>query len=194
MPVYLPLFPSVILKPGRACSSTHGAADTMLRTSRIRTVFRELKHLLIVYHSQSGHTRTMADAVRRGARSSDIEGVETRMLCAAEAGPRDLLWADALLLGTPENFGYMSGAMKDFLDRTFYACQGKVESLPYAVFICAGNDGSGALSSIRRIARGYPLREVQEAIVRKGEPDREVLARCEDLGTALAAGLELGVY
>ena len=136
----------------------------------------------------------MADAVRRGARAPDIEGVETRMLSAAEAGPRDLLWADGLLLGTPENFGYMSGAMKDFLDRTFYPCQGKVESLPYAVFICAGNDGSGALSAIRRIARGYPLREVQEAIVRKGAPDEAVLARCEELGAALAAGLELGVY
>ena len=136
----------------------------------------------------------MAEAVYRGARSPDIEGVETRMLRTTDAGPRDLLRADALLLGTPENFGYMSGAMKDFLDRTFYPCQGRVQSLPYAVFICAGNDGSGALSSIRRIARGYPLREVQEAIVRKGEPDEAVLARCEELGTALAAGLELGVY
>ena len=153
-----------------------------------------MKHLLIVYHSQSGHTRAMAEAVHRGARSPDIEGVETRMLRATDAGPRDLLRADALILGTPENFGYMSGAMKDFLDRTFYPCQGRVQSLPYAVFICAGNDGSGALSSIRRIARGYPLREVQEAIVRKGEPDEAVLARCEELGTALAAGLELGVY
>ena len=166
----------------------------MLRLSPVRVAFAALKHLLIVYHSQSGNTRAMADAVRRGARAPDIEGVETRMLSAAEAGPRDLLWADALLLGTPENFGYMSGAMKDFLDRTFYPCQGKVESLPYAVFICAGNDGSGALSAIRRIARGYPLREVQEAIVRKGAPDEDVLARCEVLGAALAAGLELGVY
>ena len=166
----------------------------MTATSRTRSLFRALKHLLIVYHSQSGHTRTMADAVHRGACASDIEGVETRMLRAAEAGPRDLLWADALLLGTPENFGYMSGAMKDFLDRTFYPCQGRLQGLPYAVFICAGNDGSGALSSIRRIARGYPLREVQDAIVRKGKPDDEVLARCEELGSALAAGLELGVY
>ena len=153
-----------------------------------------MKRLLIVYHSQSGHTRAMAEAARRGALSPDIEGVETHLLRAAEAGPRDLLRADALLLGTPENFGYMSGGMKDFLDRTFYPCQGKVQSLPYAVFISAGNDGSGALSSIRRIARGYPLREVQEAIIRKGELDDAVLARCEELGMAVAAGLELGVY
>ena len=153
-----------------------------------------MKHLLIVYHSQSGHTRAMAEAVRRGALSPEIGDVETRMLSAAGAGPRDLLRADALVLGTPENFGYMAGGMKDFLDRTFYPCEGKVQSLPYAVFVSAGNDGSGALSSIRRIARGYPLREVQEAIVWRGELDQAVLARCEDLGMAIAAGLELGMY
>ena len=89
-----------------------------------------MKHLLIVYHSQSGHTRAMAEAVRRGALSPEVDGVETRMLSAAGAGPRDLLRADALILGTPENFGYMSGGMKDFLDRTFYPCEGRVQSLP----------------------------------------------------------------
>ncbi|MDX1433849.1 MAG: NAD(P)H-dependent oxidoreductase [Gammaproteobacteria bacterium] len=153
-----------------------------------------MKHLLIVYHSQSGNTESMAQAVLRGARSPDVEGVETRMLRALEAGVDDLLWADALLLGTPENFGYMSGAMKDFLDRTYYPCEGKVTSLPYAIFISAGNDGTGAVSSIERIARGYPLRAVQEPLVARGEVTGEVLARCEELGTAMAAGLELDVF
>ena len=69
----------------------------------------------------------------RGARREEIGGVETRMLRAADASPENLLWADAVILGTPENFGYMSGAMKDFLDRTYYPCEGKVESLPYAI-------------------------------------------------------------
>ena len=153
-----------------------------------------LKHLLIIYHSQSGHTRSMADAVHRGATRPEVEGVETRTIQALRAGAGDLLWADALVLGTPENFGYMSGAMKDFLDRTFYPCAGRVESLPYAVFISAGNDGTGALSNIRRIARGYPFREVQEPIIARGEPDETVLERCEQLGTAIAAGLEMGVF
>jgi multimeric flavodoxin WrbA len=153
-----------------------------------------LKHLLIVYHSQTGHTQAMAEAVLRGARSEDVDGVEVRMLRAGGAGPEDLLWADALVLGTPENFGYMSGAMKDFLDRTYYPCEGKVESLPYAIFISAGNDGSGALGSIQRIARGYPLRAVQEPIIARGDTTDAVLASCEELGTAMAAGLEMGVF
>jgi multimeric flavodoxin WrbA len=153
-----------------------------------------LKHLLIVYHSQSGRTQSMADAVLRGANSPDVDGVEIRMLRALQAGVDDLLWADAVILGTPENFGYMSGAMKDFLDRTYYPCEGKVESLPYAVFISAGNDGLGALASIERIARGYPLKPVQEAIIAQGDPSDEILARCEELGMTIAAGLELNVF
>jgi multimeric flavodoxin WrbA len=153
-----------------------------------------LKHLLIVYHSQTGHTAAMAEAVLRGASSDELEGVETRMLRAGDAGPEDLLWADAVILGTPENFGYMSGAMKDFLDRTYYPCEGKVESLPYGIFISAGNDGSGAVSSIQRIARGYPLRAVQEPIVARGDVTVGVLASCEELGMAMAAGLEMGVF
>jgi multimeric flavodoxin WrbA len=153
-----------------------------------------LKHLLIVFHSQTGHTEAMAEAVLRGARSEELAGIETRLLRAADAGPDDLLWADALILGTPENFGYMSGAVKDFLDRTYYPCEGKVESLPYAIFISAGNDGSGALSSIQRIARGYPLRAVQEPIIARGDTTQAILAACEELGMAMAAGLEMGVF
>lgn len=136
----------------------------------------------------------MAEAVLRGASGEEVDGIETRMLQSRDAGPDDLLWADALILGTPENFGYMSGAMKDFLDRTYYPCEGKVESLPYAIFISAGNDGSGAVSSIQRIARGYPLRAVQEPIIARGATTQAVLIACEELGLAMAAGLEMGVF
>jgi multimeric flavodoxin WrbA len=153
-----------------------------------------MKHLLIVYHSQSGNTRTMADAIYCGATSEDVEGVETKLLMAQEAGLEELLWANALVLGTPENFGYMSGALKDFLDRTYYPAQGKVDGLPYTIFISAGNDGTGALNAIQRIARGYPLREVQDAVVARGELTAQDIERCEELGMAMAAGLELGVF
>ena len=153
-----------------------------------------MKHLLIVYHSQSCRTEALAHAVWRGASIDDIDEVEVRLKLAGEAGVCDLLWANAVILGTPENFGYMSGAMKDFLDRTFYPVQGKVDGLPYAMFISAGNDGTGAVRAIRRIGNGYPLREVQDPIIVRGEPDGEALASCEELGMAIAAGLELGVF
>jgi len=121
-----------------------------------------------------------------------VEAVETRMLKANDAGPEDLLWADVMAIGTPENFGYMSGMIKDFLERTFYEVEGKLNPLPYALFICAGDDGSGAVRSIERIANGYPFKKVQEPIICKGEVEASK-AKCKDLGLMLAAGIEMGI-
>ena len=136
----------------------------------------------------------MAQAVLKGAQHEDITDVDVRMLAAKDAQPDDLLWADGLLLGTPENFGYMSGALKDFLDRTFYEVEGKLNPLPYAVFISAGNDGTGAVRAIERIANGYPFSRVQDPIICRGDVGAETIVKCEELGMTLAAGIEMGVY
>lgn len=152
-----------------------------------------MKHLLIVYASQTCRTLQMALAALRGAKQLADE-VEVRFEHGLHANIDDLLWCDGLLLATPENFGYMAGAMKDFLDRTYYPAQGKVEGLPYAVLISAGNDGSGALTAIERIARGYPLTRVIEPIIAKGELDDAVLARCEEMGQTMAAGIAYGMF
>lgn len=154
----------------------------------------EEKHLLIVYHSQSGSTRRMADAVISGARNPDISGVEVRIRDALAASADDLKWADGFILGTPENFGYMSGALKVFLDRIYYDCEGKVNGKPYALFVRAGNDGSGAITSISRILQGLSVREVQEPLLIAGDFDEARLADCEMLGMAMAAGLESGIF
>ncbi len=136
----------------------------------------------------------MADAVIRGANNADIDGVEVRARPALDADAEDLLWADAFILGTPENFGYMSGAMKYFLDRVYYPCEGKLAGLPYALFVRAGNDGTGAINSMRRILAGLAVKEVQEPVLIAGEFDDSRLADCEELGLTLAAGLEAGVF
>jgi len=136
----------------------------------------------------------MADAVIRGAQSSDIEGVDVRVRPALEAGGDDLLWADAFIIGSPENFGYMSGAVKYFLDRSYYDCEGKIDGKAFALFIRAGNDGSGAVSSIRRILTGLAVKEVQEPVLIVGEFDDSRLAECEELGLTIAAGLEAGIF
>lgn len=152
------------------------------------------KHLLIVYHSQSGTTGRMADAVIRGAKHPDIEGVEVRVRDALEGSPEDVLWADGLLLGTPENFGYMSGAMKYFLDRVYYPCEAKVAGMPYALFVRAGNDGTGAINSMTRILTGLSVKQVQDPVLIAGDFDESRLSECEELGMAMAAGLESGVF
>lgn len=150
------------------------------------------KQLLIVYHTQSGNTGRLADAALRGARR--VDETDTVMLRAFDAGSTDLLACNGLLLGTPENFGYMSGALKDFFDRTYYPCEGKTTGLPFAIFVSAGNDGTGAVREINRIANGYGWRTVSEAlIVRKCVTDDD-LVRAEELGEAMAAGLAMGVF
>ena len=152
------------------------------------------RHLLIVYHTQTGSTSRMAEAVIAGATSKAITGVEVRVKAALEADCHDLLWADGFILGTPENFGYMSGAMKYFLDRVYYDCENMLNGKPYALFVRAGNDGSGAVNSMRRILTGLAVREVQEPVIVVGDFDAARLKECEELGLTLAAGLETGVF
>ncbi|TAH46698.1 MAG: flavodoxin family protein, partial [Betaproteobacteria bacterium] len=131
--------------------------------------------LLIVYHTQSGNTGRLAEAVLAGARS--VADADTIMKRAFDAGTEDLLACSGLLLGTPENFGYMSGALKDFFDRTYYPCEGRLTGLPYAVFVSAGNDGTGAVREIGRIANGYGWRQVADAlIVRKAITEADLVA------------------
>jgi multimeric flavodoxin WrbA len=151
------------------------------------------KHLLIVFSTQSGRTRRLADAACEGA-AEFAEEVETRCLRAFDAGLDDLLWADGLLIGSPENFGYLSGAIKDFLDRTYYPAEGRTVGLPYAMFVSAGNDGSGAVRALERIATGYQWKRVAEPVVAKGELEEAHLAQARELGQTLAAGIAYAVF
>ncbi|MBB6093268.1 multimeric flavodoxin WrbA [Povalibacter uvarum] len=152
------------------------------------------KRILLIYGGHAGgRTLQMVQAVTMGILQSG-EPVELRAQPALDADAEDLLWAEALLIGTPEHFGYMSGAVKDFMDRTFYPVEGKVEGLPYAIFVSAGNDGTGAVTSIERIALGYQWKKVAEPVIVKGEVDGEAMQRCAELGQVMAAGLALGVF
>jgi len=151
-------------------------------------------NILIVYHSQSGHTQKMAQAVARGAGS--IEGVTVTFKQASEAGLDDLLNCDGLAIGSPEYFGYMAGMVKDFFDRTYNAARGRKEVFkkPYVVFVSAGNDGTGALNHIERICLGYQLKKVYDPVLARGEIDSETLIRCDELGKTIAAGCKEGIY
>ena len=151
-----------------------------------------MKNLLIVYHTRGVKTTQLAEAVARGAAAES--GVEVRLLHCADAGPQDVLDADALVLGTPENFGYMSGMMKDFLERIFYECEGKIAGRPWALLVSAGLDGAGAIASVERIVTGLRLKKVREPILALKDVTPQILTECEELGAALSAGLSMGIY
>lgn len=148
--------------------------------------------LLVVYHSHGWRTAAMAEAVAEGARqATEVELVIKR---AQQADLDDLLAAQAYLFGTPETFGSLSGALKDFFERTYYPAQGRTQGRAYASFVCAGTDGSGAIQAIQRIARGYGWKEVQPALLVRSEQVEASLPACRDLGATLAHGLALGVF
>jgi len=151
-----------------------------------------MKTLLIVFHTGGVKTAQMAEAVARGAQGE--AGVNVVVRRCAEAGPEDVLAADGLILGTPENFGYMSGMMKDFLERVFYPCEGKVNGRPWALFVGAGQDGHGAVTSVERIVTGLRLNKVHDPVIGLKELTPDVIAKCEELGAAFAAGLAMGVF
>lgn len=158
--------------------------------------------LLIVYHTQSGGTAQLAECAARGARTVGEADLVVRR--AVEATADDVLAADGLLIGSPENFGYMAGLVKDFFDRVFYPCEAAVAGRPYSVFICAGGDGTGAMREIDRIMTGWRMRKVHPGVIARrvggmagssrGHLDPSDLELVEELGATLAAGIALGAF
>lgn len=128
-----------------------------------------------------------------GAGSPEIANVEVRARPPLQAGPDDVLAANAIILGTTENLGYMSGALKDFFDRIYYPCLERTEGLAYALYIRAGHDGTGTKRAVQTIVTGLRWRAVQEPLVCRGAWRDDFVTQCEELGMAMAAALEAGI-
>lgn len=163
-----------------------------------------MRTILVIWHSQTGGTAQMVDALSAGA--AGVEGVEVRARRAGEVDAELALAAQLLVFATPECLAMMSGQLKDFFDRCYYALLDRVNGRGYAVMVCAGSDGSNALRQIERIATGLRLRRVAEPIIvntAAQTPERILapkhineaeLARCREFGALLANGLQLGLF
>ena len=144
----------------------------------------------------------MAEAAAKAAR---VE-IPTELKLAAEAEPTDMLMAAGYIFCAPENLAAIAGLMKDFFDRCYYPVLGKVEGRPYSQMVCAGSDGESAARQTARIAQGWRLREVQpplivsthaqtpEAILANKVIPEEQLSLCRELGSAMGAGISMGVF
>jgi len=162
------------------------------------------KTLLIVYHSMTGGARQMAEAAAAGARRAD--GVQVLIRQAQDAQPVDVKAAEGFIFATPENLAAMSGMLKDFFDRTYYAALDHLNGRPYAILVCAGSDGRNAAQQIERIATGWRLKAVAEPFIvythatlpeeirRPKIISSDALARCEEIGETIASGMALGIF
>jgi multimeric flavodoxin WrbA len=150
--------------------------------------------LLVVFHSRSGGTAAMKDAVVEGATDDAIEGVDVIAQGAFDTSAADVRDCDALIIGTPENFGYMSGALKDFFERIYYELLDQTPGFPYALFVKASTDGAGAVHSVERIVAGLKWKAVVPPLVVAGDLAPADLEQCRELGATVAAGLEAGMF
>jgi len=151
-------------------------------------------NLLINVHCPSDNTRRLRDALVEGASHPDITGIDLRIVEPLNATTDDVLWANAIILGTTENFGYMSGAMKDFFDRCYYPCLDKTQGLPCAIAIRAGLDGTGTKIGMEKIITGLKWKQIQEPMISQGKFDEQFITDWKELGMTMAAGLEAGIY
>jgi multimeric flavodoxin WrbA len=136
----------------------------------------------------------LRDAVVAGIVEGGGDTVERRVLHAFDTDVDDVLWAQAVILGTPANFGYMSGALKDFFERIYHRCLDLTVGLPYALFVKGDTDVAGAVTSVERIVAGLRWKAVLPPLVVVGDVQPTDLEQAGELGATLAAGLDAGIF
>jgi multimeric flavodoxin WrbA len=150
-----------------------------------------VRRLLVVHHTPSPSTQAMLESVMDGATDDAIEGVEVVSRPALTCPEVDVLDADAYVLGTPANIGYMSGALKHFFDRIYYPCLHETSRRPYGLYVHGNNDTTGAVRAVTSIAQGLGWQPARDPVSVLGEPERADLEACWELGASIAASLTL---
>jgi NAD(P)H-dependent FMN reductase len=146
-----------------------------------------VSRLLVVHHTPSPALQAVLEAVREGV--ALVEEVQLTVRPALSAGAADLLETDGVLLGTPANIGYMSGALKHFFDTVYYPCLDATPGLPYGVYVHGNDDTTGALASIRRITGALRWKEVAAPLSLTGPPGPADLESCRELAATVAVQL-----
>ena len=145
--------------------------------------------LLVVHHTPSPSMQALLEAVLAGAADPELAGIDVQTRAALGATVSDLLSADGVVLGTPANIGYMSGALKHFFETIYYPTLQQKSGLPYGLYVHGSDDATGAVRAVGRIAAGLSWREVCGPVTVTGPPDKTALDRCRELGATVAANL-----
>ena len=152
------------------------------------------KSLLIIAHAPSPNTRTLAEAAMDGASDPEAGAVSARLVSPFDVVASDLVAADAVLIGTTENIGYMAGATKDMFDRCYNDWLGHSEAKPVAVYIRAGLDGTATRRALDSIIGAQRWRLVAPPLILHGDWSPAYAGEVRDLAMGLAAGLDAGIF
>jgi NAD(P)H dehydrogenase (quinone) len=95
--------------------------------------------VLITYYSQTGNTKAMAEAVAKGVQS--LKGVDLRLLTIDKTSSDDLLWADAIIVGTPVQNANVAAPVVEAMSR--WPWPGKLKDKVGAAFVCGGGISAG---------------------------------------------------
>ena len=148
-----------------------------------------MPRLLIVHHTSSPGLQAMLEAVIAGAHDPELDQIDVAVTPALAATVPDVLAADGLVLGTPANIGYMSGALKHFFDQIYYPCLLAKKGAPYGLYVHGASDTTGAVRSVVSITTGLSWAEVVTPVVALGPVDKDMERQCYELGATVAANL-----
>lgn len=142
--------------------------------------------LLIVHHTPSPNVRELLEAACEGVRLPELAHVQVRVEPALSATASDLLAADAVLLITPANIGYMSGALKHFFDTVYYPCLDATRRLPWGLIVHGNNDTAGAARSVVRITQAMQWAQAGPILEVVGAVSAHDRSQAQDLAAVLA--------
>jgi len=151
------------------------------------------KTLLIVANTPSKNTLALAEEISAAASNAETDNTRVRFLTPFQATPEDVLECDAIIMGTTENLGYMSGALKDFFDRIYYPCLEAKQGLPCALYIRASHDGTGTRRAVETIVTGLKWHWVRPPLILRGDFDEAFIGQCKELGEIMALSLDTGI-
>jgi multimeric flavodoxin WrbA len=150
-----------------------------------------MPRLLVVHHTPSPALQAMLEAVLQGAGHEELAEVDVVARAALAATAVDVLEADAVVLGTPANIGYMSGALKHFFDTVYYPVLQEKTGTPYGLYVHGGSDTTGAVRAVETVAKGLSWKQVAAPVTVTGDVTAADRGACRELGGAVAASLLL---
>jgi NAD(P)H dehydrogenase (quinone) len=156
--------------------------------------------VLVLYDSETGNTKKMAQYVAEGTKT--VPGTEVRLLSVNNARKEDVLWCDGIAVGNPTNMGILSWKMKKFWDKEIWDLWSKIDGKIGCAFSSSGGWGGGSELTCQSILTvlmnfGFLVFGIPDYVadqftlhygsVVAGEPrlEREIAA-CKKLGKRLA--------